>query len=90
MWQILERRTCVKQLRKCPKQVVRQYEAWKEVVQQTGPRALRNIPGYRDHALKGAWKGARSSYLTKKWRVIYMDRGDQLEVLVLEVNPHEY
>ncbi len=40
--------------------------------------------------LKGEWKGARSSYLTRKWRVLYMVEGDRFEVLVLEVNPHEY
>ena len=67
-----------------------QYEAWKEIVEQTGPRALREIPGYRDHALKGIWKGARSSYLTKKWRVIYVAQKGRLEILVLEVNPHDY
>jgi hypothetical protein len=35
-------------------------------------------------------EGARSSYLTKKWRVVYVVEGDRFEVLVLEVNPHDY
>ena len=48
------------------------------------------IGGYRDHALKGEWRGARASYLTKQWRVIYVVEGDVLEILVLEVNPHDY
>jgi addiction module RelE/StbE family toxin len=90
MWEVLESRPCKRQLRRAPKEVVKQYEAWKEVVQASGPRALRLIPGYRDHALKGEWKGARSSYLTKKWRVLYVVEGDRFEVLVLEVNPHDY
>jgi hypothetical protein len=47
------------------------------------------IPGYRDHALKGEWKGARSSYLTKKWRVLYVIERERFEVLVLELNPHD-
>lgn len=56
----------------------------------SGPNALRRIPGFRDHALKGEWKGARSSYLSKKWHVLHVVERDVLEVLVLEVNPHEY
>jgi len=47
------------------------------------------IPGYRDHALKGEWKGARSSYLTKKRRVLDVVEGHRFEILVLEVNPHD-
>ena len=90
MWEVLESRPCKRQLKRAPKEVVKQYEAWKEVVQTSGPRALRLIPGYRDHALKGEWKGARSSYLNKKWRVLYVVEGDHFEVLVLEVNPHDY
>ena len=87
MWEVLESRPCKRQLKRAPKEVVKQYEAWKEVVQASGLRALQLIPGYRDHALKGEWKGARSSYLTKKWRVLYVVEGDRFEVLVLEVNP---
>ena len=90
MWEVLESTLCGRQLKRVPKHVLRHYEAWKEVVQTSGPHALRAIPGYHDHALKGEWKGARSSYLTHKWRVIYAVNGEQLQVLVMEVNPHEY
>jgi len=51
---------------------------------------LRRLPGFRDHALKGEWMGARSSALSRQWRVIYAVRGDELTVFVLEVNPHDY
>jgi len=78
-----------KTTQRAPRDVVKQYEAWKEVVQASGPRALRLIPGYRDHALKGEWKGARSSYLTKKRRVLDVVEGHRFEILVLEVNPHD-
>ena len=90
MWEVLESMPCKRQLKRALEEVVKQYEAWKEVVHASGPRALRLIPGYRDHALRGEWKGARSSYLTKKWRVLYVVEGDRFEVLVLEVNPHDY
>ena len=56
----------------------------------SGPIAVRKIPGYRDHALKGEWKGARSSYLSHQWRVIYFLDKEQIVVHVLEVNPHDY
>ena len=90
MWDVLESRRCKKQLARAPKDVLNHYEAWKEVATGSGPSSIRKIPGYRDHALKGDWKGARSSYLTKKWRVIYVVKRDVLQVLVLEVNAHEY
>jgi addiction module RelE/StbE family toxin len=90
MWEVLESRLCRKQLKKVPREVLEQYEVWKEIVVTSGPGAVRSIPGYRDHALKGEWKGARSSYLSRKWRVLYPIERDVLEVLVLEVNPHEY
>jgi mRNA-degrading endonuclease RelE of RelBE toxin-antitoxin system len=39
---------------------------------------------------KGGWQGARSSALSGQLRVIYAVRGDDLTVLVFEVNPHDY
>jgi addiction module RelE/StbE family toxin len=90
MWRVEESRKCLKQLKKCPQDVIRQYETWREVIEQSGPIAVRAIRGYRDHGLRGEWEGARSSYLNLKWRVIYIVKGDLLEVTVLEVDPHEY
>lgn len=90
MWMVLESRTSDKQLKKCPKEILVQYEAWRKVIELSGPLALKKIPGYRDHALKGKWKGARSSYLNKTWRVIYKIDKKEILIQVLEVNPHEY
>lgn len=90
MWEVRESPLCRRQVRRCPKDVLRRYEAWRAVVELSGPNALRKIPGFRDHALKGDWKGARSSSLTKKWRVLYTVERDVLQVMVLEVNPHDY
>lgn len=87
---VLESRTSDKQLKKCPKEILIQYEAWRKVVELSGPLAIKKIPGYRDHALKGKWKGARSSYLNKTWRVIYKVNKKEVLIQVLEVNPHEY
>ena len=90
MWEVLESKLCRKQMKKCPKEILQQYQAWVDVVSTSGPSALRQILGYRDHALKGEWKGARSSYLSLQWRVLYVIERKELHILVLEVNPHEY
>ena len=59
-------------------------EAWRSSM----GRWVRRLPGFRDHGSR-MW-GARSSALSRQWRVIYVVRGDELTVFVLEVNPHDY
>ena len=90
MYVVLEARGARKQLDRCPKEILKQYEAWKKIIETSGPAALRSISGYRDHALKGQWKGARSSYLNIYWRVIYVIEERLIQVKVLEVTPHDY
>jgi len=90
MWTILESKLACKQLDKCPKHILVEFEAWKQVVKLAGPEALRKILGYRDHALKGNWRGARSSYLNIQWRVIYTVERQNITVKILEVNAHDY
>jgi len=90
MWQVLEAAGVGRQLRRAPKHVQDKYEFWRNVAALDGPRGLRRLPGFRDHALKGQWKGARASALCRRWRVIYVARGDDLTVLVLEVTHHDY
>ena len=90
IWKIEESRNVLKQVSKIPRNILREYEAWKTLVEASGPMALRIIPGYRDHRLKGEWAGARSSYLNKQWRVIYIIDDSGIRILVLEVNPHDY
>lgn len=46
--------------------------------------------GFHDEALKGEWKGFRSSRLGRKWRIIYFIAKGQLEVYVVEMMPHTY
>ena len=90
MWLVLESKKVAKQLDKCPKEIIRQYEAWRKVVELAGPHSLRKITGYKDHALKGEWAGARSSYLNLQWRVIYLVEERFVQVKILEVTPHDY
>lgn len=90
MWLVLESKAVKKQLDKCPKEILKQYEAWKRVVELSGPHALRAIPGFKDHALRGEWIGARSSYLNIQWRVVYCIENQAVQIKVLEVTPHDY
>jgi addiction module RelE/StbE family toxin len=79
-----------RQLKRAPRHVQDKYEFWRSVAELDGPMGLRRLSGFKDHALKGEWQGARSSALSRQWRVIYAVRGDDLTVCVLEVNPHDY
>jgi len=90
MWQVFEKKSVARRLGKAPRQVRVRYEAWKGIVELEGPKGLRLIKGFHDEALRGKWKGKRSSRLGHQWRVIYEVEKDQLLVYVLEVNPHEY
>lgn len=90
MWRIFETKAVRKVVGRAPRQVRVRYEAWKRIAEQSGPRGLRLIQGFRDEALRGEWKGFGSSRLNLQWRVIYRVYEAELEVHVVEVNPHEY
>jgi addiction module RelE/StbE family toxin len=90
MWVIFEHRRLEKQLSKAPVEIQRRYEKWKDIVQISGPSGLKEIRGLRDEALRGIWKGYRSSRLDQQYRVIYQVQGENLMVQVVEVIPHDY
>lgn len=90
MWAVFEHRRVERQLIKAPLEVQKRYEKWKDIVELSGPPGLIKIRGLRDEALRGEWKGHRSSRLNQQYRVIYRVDGNQLVVQVLEVTPHDY
>jgi addiction module RelE/StbE family toxin len=90
MWSIYEHRRLDKQLAKAPVEIQKRYEKWKDIVEISGPAGLMLIRGFRDEALRGEWKGYRSSRLNQQYRVIYQTEGDRLNVYVVEVTPHDY
>lgn len=81
-----------KQLRKVPSHIVRKFALWVDLVTTEGLAAARTIPGYRDHGLKGVWKGYRAIRLSEAYRAIYQERDDGTvqTVYVEEVNKHDY
>lgn len=90
MWSIYEKKAVTKALDRCPDEILVRYEAWKRIVEVSGPSGLRSVKGFHDEALKGEWAGYRSSRLGIKWRVIYCAKNQELEVYVIDVNPHKY
>ena len=90
MWEILEHRRVDRQVRRLPMEIHQRYEIWKEIVRSSGPQGLRNIRGFNDEALRGEWKGHRSSRLNQQYRVIYRIERDIVTVEVVSVTPHDY
>ncbi len=90
MWHILEHKDISKQCRKIPKQVLKKYELWKDLIFRHGVNILKEFPGFNDELLKGNRKGQRSSRLNDQYRVIYRVDGEKISVFVLEISPHKY
>ena len=90
MWQIFEHRNLQRRIRKIPKTVLKRYEKWKDIVEISGPTGLRQIRGFNDEALRGDWRGHRSSRLSDQFRVIYKIERKKLFVMVGELTAHDY
>ena len=90
MWTILEHRRVAKQLQSLPKEVLERYERWKDIAMISGPRGLRLIKGFHDEALRGEWKGSRSSRLGLKYRVMYEIVEAEILVKVVSLTAHDY
>ncbi|MEE8368303.1 MAG: type II toxin-antitoxin system mRNA interferase toxin, RelE/StbE family [Thermoanaerobaculia bacterium] len=46
--------------------------------------------GFNDEALRGDWKGHRSSRLGGQYRVIYRIEKKQMFVMVIDFSAHDY
>lgn len=90
MWEIYEHRRVPKTLSCLPTEVLQRYEKWKDIVRVSGPHGLRSIKGFRDEALRGEWKGHRSSRLNQQYRVIYQVDAFEVVVYVVDVTAHDY
>ncbi|MBC7467150.1 MAG: type II toxin-antitoxin system mRNA interferase toxin, RelE/StbE family [Bdellovibrio sp.] len=90
MWDVFEKKSAVKNIDKLPPSILEKYEFWKSVVQVSGTEGLKAFSGFKDHALKGEWKGFRSSYLNDAFRVIYQIERNEVRIFVIDVNHHDY
>jgi addiction module RelE/StbE family toxin len=90
MWEVLEHRRVTRRLQRLPVEVLKRYEKWKDIAQLSGPKGLRLIKGFHDESLRGKWAGHRSSRLGDQFRLIYRVEADELLVLVIDINAHDY
>ncbi len=90
MWQILEHKRLDRRFKTLPVDVLKRYEKWKDIVSISGPESLGLIRGFRDEALRGQWRGYRSSRLSLKYRVIYKIEATEILVKVIDVTAHDY
>jgi addiction module RelE/StbE family toxin len=90
MWVILEHGRLDRQVAKMPREVLKRYEKWKDIVRLSGPAGVRLIKGFHDEALAGKWKGFRSSRLGDQWRVIYRIDSERVTYFVESITAHDY
>ena len=90
MWDVYEHKKVAKQLELLPNETLKRYEKWKDIVSISGPEGLRQIRGFGDEALRGEWKGYRSSRLNIQYRVIYRIEKDLVLVRVVDMTAHDY
>ncbi len=90
MWEVYEHRRIGRRVQRLPVQVLKRYEKWKDIVRISGPTGLRLIKGFHDEALRGEWKGHRSSRLGNQYRVIYSIVGREVLVEVIDITAHDY
>ncbi len=90
MWTIYEKKALLKSIKTIPIRIRKEYEIWKRIIELQGTPGLREIKGYHDEALKGNWRGFRSSRLSLQWCVIYKAEKESLAVYVIDINAHQY
>ena len=90
MWEVYEHRRIGRRVQRLPVEILKRYEKWKDIVRISGPVGLRRIKGFHDEALRGQWRGHRSSRLGLQYRLIYRIVEREVAVLVVDVTAHEH
>lgn len=90
MYEIYENPTVRRALKKLPIEVLKRYEKWKDIARLSGVFGLRQVKGFHDEALKGNWKGYRSSRLGIQFRVLYSIEKKEIFIEVFDINAHDY
>ncbi len=77
-----------KEIERLSKRVLRLFLIFVEDVEKRGYEAVRNMPRYKDHKLKGRWKDYRSLSLDYSHRVIYYYNNGIIKII--RISKHEY
>jgi proteic killer suppression protein len=83
-------KNAARQLDKAPVHIVQKLAVWALTVEKEGIRAARQTPGYHDEPLEGRRWGQRSIRLSRKWRAIYIEVDEAIQIHIIEVTPHVY
>jgi proteic killer suppression protein len=76
---------------RAPQRVQLALQEWVKSVETDGMLQVRKIRGYHDEPLHGDRRGQRSVRLSRQWRVIYTEAGDELVIVTIEeITPHAY
>ena len=89
-WVVIEDKDVVKALKKAPAHIRSNYLYWKRLIMNDGLYKMTEIRGFNFEKLKGDRMGQYSCRLSRGYRVIFEIRNEELYVLVLEMNKHEY
>ncbi|MCK4303416.1 MAG: type II toxin-antitoxin system mRNA interferase toxin, RelE/StbE family [Candidatus Eisenbacteria sp.] len=90
MWEVYEHRRLVRRIPRLPVELLKRYEKWKDIVRVSGPVGIRQIKGFHDEALRGEWRGYRSSRLGGQYRIVYEVLSQEVRVHVIDITAHEY
>jgi len=90
MWKIYEHKGALKGLKSLSVDILKRYEKWKDIVAISGPAGLKKIKCFNDEAMRGEWKGYRSSRLNIQYRIIYKTKNEQFFVKVIKITAHDY
>ena len=90
MWEVSEHRRLDRRAQRLPIEILKRYEKWKDIMRISGPGGLRLIKGFHDEALRGEWRGYRSSRLGIQYRVIYRVEAQEILVKVVDLTAHDY
>lgn len=90
MIQVHFSRFAEKQVEKLPDHILSSLYQWVASLENIGLQETRKRKSYHDEPLKGNRLGQRSVRLNRSYRAIYTEFKDELKILVIEVNKHEY
>jgi len=89
-WVVIEDKGVVKVLKKVPIRIRSNYLYWKRLIVNDGFYKMIETRGFNFEKLKGDRTGQYSCRLSRGYRIIFEIRNEELCVLVLEMNKHEY
>lgn len=79
-----------KQLLKAPAHCQVKALDWINQVESDGIIAVRMILGFHDEPLHGKKRGIRSVRLNKTWRMEYVEKKEDILIVIVEIHPHKY